>query len=326
MVIDENVVEVQETQAKQANDPLADELAAIEAQIAAEEAKPAEQPATETAQAAEVAKEQPTEEQLKLLPDEHGNQVAAIIAMRKKLQEANANNLLLQGQNQALLAITKNQNQGVPQEQAEPATQVDPVQAIRQEQIALAMQCEEGDISISEMEQKRQELEDRLWLIREANMRATAQPAPQTDLYLEQATAKLETDFPVLQTLTAAELSPIAEIARRQAEREGVALQGAAGTLELRARIARLAQGMYGTTTPSVTTQQAGLSDAALARESKLATASKFPPDITQMGSAARDTTKTDAEILASMDGKTEEEQWAILNALPSSTKIALRR
>ena len=307
-------------------DPVARELAEVTAAIAAEEAAAAkpvgeqqqdvQQPAAQPAAAAEHA-------------DAKGNPTAAIIALRRANQELQQKLMLATGQNQALMAVAVSKGGELPAEiQTEAPAEPDTIEKVRAERMALAEKFDAGEISAKDMEAQRQKLDDREWGIRQA-MLAPA-PVQQSDLHLEQATAKLETDYPVLKILSAQDLAPLAALARIQAAREGTPIQpGAVGTLDLRTRIAKLAHQHFGggaaaaTTTP---TKPAGLSEDALARAAKLELASRMPPDATNLGSAASDVAMSESEILSRMEGMSEEEQWALMKTLPGSVKTALGR
>lgn len=275
-------------------------------------AKPAETPAAPAV--TEPATTQPAE------PAEahKGNPTAALIAQRKKIQELATQNLLLQGQVQALTTVVQAPAQAEQVTEEAPAAAT--IQTIRQEQVALAEQFDAGEISAKDMELKRQELADKEWEIRQAGMQP-AQAAPATDLQLEQATSLLEDQYPILKSpaLTAEMLDPLANIARNQAALEGTPIpSGAVGTLELRTRIAKLAQQMYGgPATPAVPTTTTALSPEAQAREAKLKLASTMPMDVTKLGSSASSGAMSEAEVLARMDGMNEAEQIALLESMP---------
>lgn len=311
-------------------DPMAAEMAALEAAIAAEEgAAPATttdapvvaEPATPSAAAIVATPDQPAEPAAKAPSKE----VAAIIAMRKQLQQVQAQNLLLQGQAQAYASMA----QGQAATQAEPeVAEVDPLQAIHADRVALAEAFDAGDITAKEWEIKRAALDTEEWELRTASLQPVVQAAPVTDLSLEKATAQLEVDYPVLKQpwLSEEMLEPLSKIARHQAQAQGKPIQpGALGTLELRQRIAKLAQDMYGGGV-STTQQPAApaLSADAQARAQKLDAAAAMPPDVSKMGSAAVEHLSSEAEILSRMEGLTEDQQWALMKTLPSSVRTAL--
>lgn len=303
-------------------DPMAAELAELEAQIKAEEAGQAEPPKSEPEAPApqEAAPAQPEAPQ-------KGDPMAAVIALRHKTKQLEQQNLLLQGQVQALSAIAQGKSE--PGQEMEPEPKAPTLDSIRAQKKADAKAFDAGDISAEELEARRQALDDQEWELRTASIR---QPQPQaqpaTDLQLEQATAKLEADYPVLSILTADDIEPLAQLAYRQAARDGKPIQpGAVGTLELRTRIAKIAQQMYGggtqggTQTPQAQTE---LSPQARAREAKLDMAARMPPDVSKMGSAATDVLTNESDILNRMEGMSEEEQWALMKTLPGSTRTAL--
>jgi hypothetical protein len=222
-----------------------------------------------------------------------------------------------------LSRLHRGQTEGEQPEQVEvaPEKTAETLQSVRELKLALAEQFDQGDISAKEMEAKRQELDDKEWQIRETARQPVV--TPQADLQLEQATAKLEADYPILAILSADDMAPLAEIAIRQAEREGKAFQGAVGTLELRTRIAKLAQQMYGgeATNQTESKTPAPLSPAAKAREAKLDLASRMPPNVANMGSAATSGTMTDVEVEARLNSMSESEALKFLDSMPGLAK-----
>ncbi len=301
-------------------DPLAAELAEVQAQIKAEEGQGTQnQPGTPAPAVAEPLRLEPK-------PQADNATTAALISMRKALAQKNAENLLLTGQVQALAAIAQGQQQpaGEAGQQRVVEQPLDPLQDVRAQKIALAERFDAGDISAKAMEAERQALDDREWDIRRAAFQPVQQQ-PQSDLQLEQQTATLETRFPVLSILTAEDLAPLAVIAKRNAERNGTPFApNAMGTLQLRTKIAEMAQSMYGGGTSQATPQAQPLSLEAQQRADKLAFAAGMPPDVTKMGSAAVDTLSSADDVLSRMEGMTEEQQWAVLKTLPPSARATL--
>lgn len=310
-------------------DAVAAELAEVNAAIAAEEAAAAGQTPAPVEKPADSAQAAPAAEPARTA-DEHakGNPTAAIIALRRANQELQARLLLSQGQNQALMAVATGKAGEVdPDQPAKPAEpETDSIEKVRAERLAIAEKFDAGEISAKDMEAERQRLEDREWQIRQQ----TFAPAPvvqATDLQLESATAQLEKDYPVLAALTVEHLEPLAALAKMQAAQEGKPIQpGAMGTLDLRTRIAKLANQHFGGGQPSTPSgsQPAALSADAQARADKLDLQQRMPPDVTNMGSPASDAAMSESEILARMEGMTEAEQWALLKTLPGSVKTAL--
>ena len=272
-------------------------------------AKPAETPAAPAV--TEPATTQPAE------PAEahKGNPTAALIAQRKKIQELATQNLLLQGQVQALTTVVQAPAQAEQVTEEAPAAAT--IQTIRQEQVALAEQFDAGEISAKDMELKRQELADKEWELRAASIQPIQQ-APATDLYLEQETARIEAENKFLTIVPKEDMDDYARQARRQLEREGVQVVGATGTLAWRQRIVELAKRDFGgPATPTVPTTTTALSPEAQAREAKLKLASTMPMDVTKLGSSASSGAMSEAEVLARMDGMNEAEQIALLESMP---------
>lgn len=265
--------------------------------------------------------EAPVVEQAKNVAHEKGDPTAAIIALRRKNQEMAHRNAVLEGQVQAYASMAKAPEQAV-QFEPEPVVSID---SLRAEKLSLAEQFDAGDISAREMEARRQALDDQEWQLRQESMQPIAQP--QNDLYLDQATAALEQQYPVLSILTADDLSPLADLARRSFARQGIELSGSQGTLMLRTEIAKLATQHFGGGLSQQSTEVVKptqpLSPAAQARESKMAMAAAMPPDVSRMGSAGS-TGISESELMSQLSGKSEDEQMTLLKSMPGLAKKLL--
>lgn len=239
-------------------------------------------------------------------PDKaHDDPTAAIVALRKRSQALMADKLRLEGMVQALQNIApKPETKAAP---AQPAA--DPRTHLRDQRLALAAQADSGEITLVEMRQKDMELEDRIKEIEYqqliAGMQQRQAPAHETDLSLEQATAKLAADYPVLETLSVADLAPFKDLAYAQAAREGNPIQpGALGTLELRTRMAKLATKMYGAEpAPAAQTQPkvegTAVNHKADALAAKVEMQAGMPPNVAALGKANTEQGMSEAELTA---------------------------
>lgn len=202
---------------------------------------------------------------------------------------------------------------------AEPATPTltpqQQLDAVRQQRLALADQLDNGEVNNRQYEEQRQKLEDAEQAIRQ-NMATPARPeaAPaQTgnDLYLEERTAQLETQFKYASLITdEAHWDFLSKEAAKQLRTEGVVFAKGnlppAQALQLRTRISELTDvygplwtgktraEVYGEQPPAkpASSEQpkpgpaAPMSPTAKARAEKLAEAREAPPDLTAVGSA----------------------------------------
>jgi hypothetical protein len=187
--------------------------------------------------------------------------------------------------------------------------------AIRQQRLDLSDKLDSGEINNRKFEEERQRLEDAEEAIRQAMaIPARAEPAPTrtgNDLYLEERTAQLETQFKYASLITdEAHWDFLQREAAKQLRAEGVVFAKGelppAQALQLRTRISELTdtygplwtgksrEEVYGkapVTKPAATATPtpgpaAPMSPTAKARAEKLAEAREAPPDLTAVGSA----------------------------------------
>lgn len=266
--------------------------------------------------------------------------LAALYKERKARQAAEHANAVLTGQVQALSHVVAGAKAAPDKEVVVEKTAEERITEIEAERLALAEKFDAAEISATEMRKREIELgrEERsitLAMAAAASAAAAPQPAaPATDLQLEEATEKLGTDYPILNVLTVAQLLPFEEQAYADAEAEGKPIQqGARGTLELRSRIAELANAHYSKILnvdlkPKATAipAKAGLSPAALAREAKIAAQDKFPPEVSKLGSAATGEGLSEAQLEAKLDNPnlSEAEAEALLKAMPPSVRRSI--
>lgn len=205
----------------------------------------------------------------------------------------------------------------------------------------LAKKYDDAELTAAEYEASKDRLDDIIAEAREAKLAQRFQPQPTTpsqrqqtgeDLYLDQLTAKLETDHPY--TLEIAKDDPrwkfLEDEANRQLQQEGIALMpGARGLYTLRERMAVLTD-QYGPMwtgkspdqirgqapnpgTGPAPTPAPGLSPTAKARMDKLDMAEQQPPSTTSLGGSGASTEVSEADINAMSDDE--------IAALPESTR-----
>ena len=198
--------------------------------------------------------------------------------------------------------------------EAKPLTPEQQLAAIRVQKQDLATQVDDGKLTTKEWEEKRQQLDDAEWAIREQILAAKQAPqaqesSPSSDLYLEEKTVQLERDHPYAAHITEdAHWDFLAREAARQLTVEGVKFAKGtlppAQSLQLRTRISEL-KDTYGPiwtglqlelpkkagAAPAASVQPAadgtkpsGLSQQAQARATKLEQAREAPPDLTAIG------------------------------------------
>ena len=277
--------------------------------------------------------------------------LAALYKERKERQALAHQNAVLSGQVQALAHVVALKKEGDAEIEVVTQTPEERIEEIDAEKLELSKKFDAAEISATEMRTREIELDREarkltVQMATEAAQAAAPKVAAVTDLHLEEATAKLGTDFPIINILTQAQLAPFEEAAYAEAEAEGKPIQpGARGTLELRTRMARLADESYGPKmeeyyakkfgvdlkavkprTTATSSNVAELSAAAKAREAKIAAQSEFPPNVAAMGSAAGGQGLTEAQLEAQLDNPnlSEAEAEALLKSLPPSIRRSL--
>ena len=247
--------------------------------------------------------------------------LAVAKAERSARQEAEQRAAYWQGQAEA-----RGSTQAAPAAPVVPEpTPQERLAAIGTERLNLAEQYDQGAIKTREWEERRIALEHETW-----NIQNALQPqAPQVNIaaavWEEQETARIEGAYPVLKAMTQADLMPLVEVARRQAQREGVPIEeNSRGTVELRERVARLATTMYGGVPPA--SQQPAAIPGAHPNAAAAALAVSHPANVSQIGAASVAGALTDEQALAQMAKMNETEQIAFMDRNPLLVNRALNR
>lgn len=283
-----------------------DDLAALEAALAKGDSEPSEaaeaEPETDATET-EVADDQtetpeatqPATQPAKaadgkprMVPIERLNEV---ISERNKTREEIAE---LRGMVAALAASKGAQATPAAAQDAEPETPQSRIEKMEAEVAALAERYDNGGISFSDYEKARRAI-DRQIVRLELEIdqpRTTDRP---DDTYLREQTDRLESDFPVLKSLTAADIQAIVPLAQRQAEKDGIDFGGNA--LRFRRYVAETAQRIYGdptqqtTTTPAAGAQaQDGNPKPGNAAARKVELARNAPPNLNNLSVSGRAT------------------------------------
>lgn len=259
--------------------------------------------------------------------------LSALAQERAARQRAEARANFEAGKAAALAAVAK--AGGQPAQPAEPElTPEEELQEIDAQKLELAAQFDAGKITAKDMTAKQIELDRRAREIEREQHQPAPANAQRDDLTLAERTAQIESKYPAVKNLSDDEASSLVTLAYSQAAREGKPIgKGPAATLELRERVAKLAQTMYGGPQPaatpaaSSTPSQPALSPQAQARATKLEAAATHPPDVSTMGSASTGTGPSDSEVEARLAAATtEEEVDAIMRGAPQVINRALGR
>lgn len=209
------------------------------------------------------------------------------------------------------------QQSGQSQQQSSQQQRPDPTARIEQERTRLteaADKYDAGEISLKEYEQVRSQVDDTVWQVRrEAEQQARSQESQQQaqqwsladEQLLNQHLEKVAGEHPWIDQLAQPDFERLQKIAYAEADAEGQPITpGARGTMDLRERVARLAD-FYGpkwypdaqpaAASSQPSQQQQGqaasgpnLSPQAQARQDKNALADRLPPDPNQMGTSAQ--------------------------------------
>jgi hypothetical protein len=299
-------------QAAKVDDKFGDQSKPTEAEVAAK----AEQEAKEKAdaEAKTLADEKAKQEAeataksaaVSTKPDlaKPSKEVAAIVALRKQAQLLHEQNILLTGQNQALVHMV--QQGTVTQSKQQQQTAADVLAQIEAAKDEAADKVDKGEMTIREYEKQRSALERQAREIErqvfEQTQKQQAKPAPQVqeDLYLAEKTETLAKQYPFLDELTAEDLEPFHKLALKQAEREGNPIQtGPLETLRLRTLMLTLAAKVYqpdqSKPAKSASTDNDAAAQAALAAKLKLQ--ADMPPDASKLGSGSSAAGMTEAEF-----------------------------
>lgn len=210
-----------------------------------------------------------------------------------------------EGERDALKDLANGKGQGAQASQPAAAPEQTPEQriaALRAEQKGLAKKFGEGEIDADEWEDQRQALDDQIWSIRESGLKAQpAQGKTGSDLYLDEKTAEIEANHPVLQTLTSEDLYYPTKYAMVWMEQNGTPYTKGdpRSILQLREVTASFCDQFYGqkaSQTPGAQTpqtpaapangkgngQQPQIAVTPEQRAAKLALAARHPPNLMQ--------------------------------------------
>jgi len=310
-------VQPESAQTAEPSDPYEAELAAAEAALKAE-TKPETKPVEGEAQ----GEAKPGEQKAPEKRDEPKVPVSAVYKERKLRQAAEMRAAQLEGQVEVLSSMARPGEQPADAgRQAEPEQPDDPLEGLYAQQEALAEKFDKGEISAVEWKREERKLSDSIDQIKESRRN---EDVVRNDQSLEEHVVQLVNKYPVLNKLTESQTQSLATLAYEEARAEGKPIRaGVEGTKQLRERIAKIATRLYGETPKTPESGQppekaAGLSDTAAARDAKLKLAETMPPDVSKMGSAASGVTPSDAEIMAKMDGMTDDEALAMLDSMPT--------
>jgi hypothetical protein len=298
-------------------DAEAAELARLEAAVKAEEdarnkgVQPGE---TKPAAAAAAPGAKPDATQTNDLPaaKPHGDpKDRAIIALRREAHDNRRRADQLEGENRALRGVftatlTPEQQERLTAEPPPPKTAEEEIAEVDAQILQLAQDYD--DSKISTVEWKKQEL---VLNARKNDITRSAEPVvTQDDTTLQVHVVKLQDTYPILNVLSVEQLKPFEQQAYAQAQAEGKPIQpNNIGTIELRERMARLAQAHYDKVLKRETAQPGNtgnggapakpqLSASAQAREAKLELAGNHPPDIAALGAGAPGGEISEAELL----------------------------
>lgn len=176
------------------------------------------------------------------------------------------------------------------------ATRAAPDQPTAQEQIATldreidqaATAFDEGKISLAQFKQV-ERANDRKIAELSRPAQTAAEPTAREDLYLAQQTDKLAEEFPVLNSLTAADVEPLVPLAYREAARQGVKITpDSLGDYNIRRFVGVVASRMYGEARPApATSQQQQQPPAGQQGAEKIERLAKLPPDLNQLSAGA---------------------------------------
>lgn len=309
---------------------------------AAEEADKGDEDKAETAEFEEVAEEAIPEddapadgENFDKSDDDKGKTVplGALVKVRKEgTEKVRALELQLARMEGELNAQKRSPAE---EDEADVVSPEEQMQAL-EEQIDQAWKdADDGEMTLSQTHQKVREIEKQIQDIKQQS--ALPIQDPQTvvmDAQIETNLVELETKYPVISTLDEQQMQGFVQRAYQQAEEEGKPIgSGALETMRLHNMAAKSAHEHFAQFYRPAPTKQAdkptkelspagqtpgktGLSPQAQARADKMDLAATHPPDINQIGSAAEGTLNDD-QILAKMQGMSEEDKIEFLDAMP---------
>lgn len=311
------------------------ELAALEAQAKAEPKKEGKEPekgavATEETTA---AKESGIEAATTAASAAgHNAQAAAFQALRKANSELKGALLVKEGENRVLKTLVDPgkfaaEADGTQAAAAEIAPEEQELQALAAERIKIAEEVDGGRMTMREFAEKTNEIQarERELAIAQTEQIIAANSQPANDLGLQEHVTTLVQKYPILNSLTAAQLKPFEQIAYEQAQLEGKPIQaGPLGTKDLRERMGALATKVYGqpaaeatggTGTGAATGSTVAGQPTAAEREAKLRLAGNHPPNIGITGSGATGGEPSEAQAEAALaQGEDAAIRWLEAN------------
>jgi hypothetical protein len=342
-------------------DPEQGKIEELERQVAEEEAKAAVPPGSEAAAPAAAAPPAeaaaaPAAAAGPKKPDD------ALAAMRKRLREeaearhsAEIENAYLKGQMEAL-ALAGVAKSLPPGGKGEPPA-ITPEQRIaqlRESKYQLVQEYEDGKLTDPvAYHRKLDAIDDEIFKARAETL--APKPAAQSDvgrssLTLEERTQQLIEQYPIVTRLSAEQTQELATFAEMQARLEGRPIpESEAGSLELRTRIAKLAQQFYGGEGAAAPAAGAGapaagsppapaqagapaalgagapaLPRSAQALAAKLELAGQLPPDASTVGSAAMPGPSADDLLARLRAAKTDDEKIRLMESMPGLVEAEL--
>jgi len=196
-----------------------------------------------------------------------------------------------------------------------------------------AAQVDEGELTFAQANKIVRETNEQIQTLKDRSAQQAQDSQPATlDVRIEENLVELEGKYPVIKTLGDEQMADFVNQAYQQAEEEGEPIRtGALETMRLHNMAAKAAHDHYAqfyktdqpvtpsSEQPSPDGQplgKEGLSPQAKARADKIDLAANHPPDINQIGSSAEGTLN-DTQILAKMEGLSEEERIEFLDSMP---------
>ena len=277
---DEDLAALEAAAAKGADEPEQDE--------APTETDAQEQTETTEAPEAPQAAEPPKgADKPRMIPIERLNEV---IADRNKLREEMAE---IRGM-VAGLAVTKGQQASPAAPDPEPETPQSRIEKLEAEVGTLAERYDSGALSFAEYEKARRAIDRQITRLElEADQPRTGERPD--DTYLREQTDRLNEEFPVLKSITAADIKAIVPLAERQAEKDGIDFAG--NSLRFRRYVAETAQRIYGSATQQQQKPPAAGADAqdgnpkpGIAAARKVEQARNAPPNLNNLSVSGRAT------------------------------------
>lgn len=196
-------------------------------------------------------------------------------------------------------------------------TAAEQIQALRQEEIALTTQFDDGALSLTDVTTRQHAIQDQIASLREESNPA---PAKGEDAYMSEGKAKLVDTHPYIAKLSNKAIEYLEERVLEKAVADGRPIgRGDAELMRFRTLVAEASDvygpGMLGEqpsapTPPSGGKEPTPAEELAAARRRKLEQGANAPPDTSQLGANNDDTTDLlqDADRLSAMTSEEREE------------------